>query len=527
MPVRPGGAALSIADGVRRFAVATPAAPAVIDGDRTLTYRALGDRSSRLAQVMLGAGLAPGDRVGVLLGNRLEYPEVAAGLAKAGLPMVPVNPRLTAPEVELILGHSGARALLLDEAFASVAAPALAGHDLEVVLTLDGDSIGPSYEAALASVASAADPRVQVAETSPFCVAYTSGTTGSPKGVLISHRSRVLTFSAAALEWGLGPARRSVAVAPMCHGAGFAFGYAPVHVGGTVSMLGAFDPDELLAIVERDRAQSVFLVPTHAAMIRVGEPGRSDLSTLDTLYFNAAPFPWELKQWVLEAFPGVGVHELYGSTEAGVVTNLRPRDAGRKPGSVGHPWHATEVRLVDRAGQPVAPGIPGELFSRSPYLMNGYLDDPGATAACTTDDGFLTSGDIAVADEEGYLSIVDRVSDVIVSGGSNVYPREVEDVLLAHPAVADAAVVGRPDATWGERVTAYVVLRQSPVVLGPAAVPDGLDRHARRALAGHKVPREWTVVEALPRSAAGKLLRRELRRRPGPADAGPPAGDGR
>ena len=347
--------------------------------------------------------------------------------------MVPLNPRMTGPEVDYIVGHSGARGLVLDDALAGIAdgvAPRL--HS---VLSIGGTSLGPSYDEALAS-ARAVDPRIAIDENDPFCVAYTSGTTGKPKGVLISHRSRSLTFTMSALEYGLGTGRRSIAVAPMYHGAGFAFGYAPVYTGGTVSMLRSWDPESFLAMIERDRAQSVFLVPTHAQMIRnlTEEPGsRFDLSSLDTIYFNAAALPTPLKEWVLDAFPGVGIHELYGSTEGGIISNLRPLDARRKAGSVGHPWHFTEVRVVDDEGQPVAPGEPGELFSRSPYLMNGYLDDPEATAACTTDDGFLTCGDVVTVDDEGYIRIVDRKKDLIISGGVNVYPRDVEEAVLTLP----------------------------------------------------------------------------------------------
>ncbi|HET8970736.1 MAG TPA: AMP-binding protein [Candidatus Nanopelagicales bacterium] len=509
MTITSGGAPLSIVDGVRGFAAASPTAPAVVDGDRVQTYAELDERSSRLAQALLSSGTARGERVAVLLGNRLEYCEVAAGIAKAGLVMVPLNPRMTAPEVEYVVAHSGARTLLLDDALASIAAgPA---GELDRVLSLDGEQLGPSYDAALAAAGSR-DPRVVVAETDPFCVAYTSGTTGKPKGVVISHRSRSLTFVASALEWGLGTGRRSIAVAPMYHGAGFAFGYAPVYTGGTVAMLRAWDPEALLAMIERERAQSVFLVPTHAQMLRsLGEEAiaKADLSSLDTLYFNAAALPTTLKEWVLATFPHVGVHELYGSTEGGIITNLRPADARRKSGSVGHAWHFTELRVVDDAGQPVTPGEPGELYSRSPYLMNGYLDDPAATAECTTDDGFLTSGDVVTVDEEGYIRIVDRKKDLIISGGVNVYPRDVEEAVLTHPAVREVAVVGAPHETWGEQVVAYVV-----TVPGADLDQPALDAHLRPLLSAYKIPRAVTVVEALPRNAAGKILKRDLRADP-------------
>ncbi len=341
------GAQMNIANGIREFARATPRAPAVIDGERILEYAALDDRSSRLANSLLATGLNPGDRVALLSGNRLEYPEVAAALAKAGLPMVPLNPRSAPPEIEFILGHSGAAALIIDDALAETAAPGVDRHGIRNVLSIDGTSLGPSYERAIED-ARPVDPKVEVDETEHFAIAYTSGTTGDPKGVMISHRSRALVFMAAALEWGMGPGRRTIAVAPMYHGAGFAFAYVAVFTGGTVSMLRAFDPEKVLAMVERDRAESVFLVPTHAQMIRsLGEEAihAFDLSSWDVVYFNAAPLPQELKVWVLDTFDWLKLHEVYGSTEGGVVTDLRPPDAVRKERCVGQPWFMTEVRV--------------------------------------------------------------------------------------------------------------------------------------------------------------------------------------
>ena len=273
-------------------------------------------------------------------------------------------------------------------------------------------------------------------------------------------------------------------------------------------MLRAFDPERLLEMIEASRAQSVFLVPTHAQMIRsLGDEAirRHDTRSLETLYFNAAPMPHPLKVWVAETFPGAGLHELYGSTEAGIVSNCRPADVLRKPGSVGPPWLMTEVRVVDEDGAPVAPGGTGELYSRSPYLMNGYLKDPEATAACTTPDGFLSSGDVARVDEDGFLYIVDRKKDMVISGGVNIYPREVEDVLVTHPAVREVAVLGLASEKWGEEVAAFVV------AASPGTAVEELDGHCRAVLAGFKVPRRYEFVDALPRNAAGKILKRELR----------------
>lgn len=495
MALLPGGAPLSMAGGVREFAASAPDTTAVIDGDRRLSYRALDDRASRLAQHLLAGGLRPGDRVAVRLGNRLEYPEVIAGAAKAGLVLVPLGTRLTEPETRYILEHSGARAHISD-----TEAPV----PVEVVLQIGGSGVA-AYEKALES-ASAADPMVPIDERDPCCLYYTSGTTGRPKGVLSSHRARTLMCYLSAMEWRLGAGRISLAVAPMYHGAGMVFDYAPVVTGGTVVMLPSWDPERMLALAQRHRAQSAFLVPTHAQTLRAsGVLGRYDTSSLDTLYFNAAALPATLKQWVIEAFPQVGVHELYGSTEAGIVTNCRPEDAGRT-GSVGQPWYMTEVRVVDEAGEAVAPGERGELFSRSPFLMSGYLRDAAATDACCTDDGFLTSGDIVVRDSDGFIYVVDRKKDMIISGGVNISPREVEEVIAAFPGVAECAVVGQRDEQWGERVTAYLVTMPDASVDAAS-----LEAYCRERLSGPKVPRGIEFLPTLPRNAAGKILKRELR----------------
>lgn len=504
MVIRSGGAQLNIAQGVREFAVASRDQVAVIDGDRRLTYGGLADRSFRVAQALLNAGLKPGSRVGLHMGNRLEYFEISAGIAMAGMVLVPINPRSTAADVSYILHKAQVEAFILDEAIAGVTDGLR--ESIDVVWSVGGNEAGREYEQVLAG-SRAEDPQIPVNELDTFCIMFTSGTTGKPKGVQISHRSRTLTFYSTALDWGLGPQRRSIAVAPMYHGAGFAFGFAGVATGGTVSVLRSWDPEKLLDMAERDRAQSMFLVPTHAQTMRALAKGPSEynLEHLETLYFNAAALPRVLKEWVFDAFPKVGVHELYGSTEAGVVTDLRPVDARRKIGSVGHPWFMTEVRVVDEEGNEVPAGTPGELYSRSPYLMNGYLDDPEATEACTTPDGFLSAGDVVVRDEEGFIYIVDRKKDMIVSGGVNVFPREIEEAIASFPGVHEVAVVGLPDEKWGESITAVVVPSA-----GVEISAEALQQHIEPLVAGYKRPRRWEIAPSLPRNAGGKIIKREV-----------------
>lgn len=507
--IRPRGADLSIASGLREFRRATPQAEAVIDGDRRLTFRALDERANRFAQALLATGMVPGDRIAVLAANRLEYVEIIGGVAKAGMVLVPLNPRLTASEIAYLLDHSQARVLVTDDDGYDDAAEVLEARRDLVVFTIGGRG-GRDYESAI-DAANASDPWIDVAETEPFCLLYTSGTTGRPKGSLISHRSRVLTFYLGALEWGLGPGARTLAVAPFYHGAGLAFGYGAVFTGATCTVLRKWDPEHFLDALKSERATSVFLVPTHAQTLRtLGEDRLAslDIPDLKTIYFNAAPLPQTLKEWVLDSLPEVGLHELYGSTEAGIVSDLRPADARRKVNCVGLPWFMTQIRVVDSQGETVEGEGIGELFSRSPFLMSGYLDDDEATMACTTDDGYLSAGDVVRVDDEGYLYVIDRTKDLIITGGVNVYPREVENVLSRHTAVDDVAVVGGPSKQWGEQVVAFVVLRH-----GAHVSPEELDQQASTELATYKRPRRYEYVSELPKNAAGKTLKRELRER--------------
>lgn len=504
MALNHGGAQLNMANGVREFAQSIPHQIAIIDGSRTLTYAKLGERACRVAQALLSAGLKPGARVAVLMSNRLEYFEIAAGMAMSGMTMVPLNTRSVERELEYIIDRSKCEALIVAESYAELAQGIR--QSIPVVWSLDGNTDGHEYEAVLAA-SSPVDPMIDVDENDTFMIMFTSGTTGKPKGVMLSHRGRALTCYSTALDFGIGPGRRTMAVAPLYHGAGFTFAYATVFCGATISVLRSWDPVQFLEMAEHDQIQTVFLIPTHAQTLRALDKGPREynLSSLETIYFNAAALPKVLKEWVIATFPKVGIYEVYGSTEASVVTVLRPADALRKIGSVGHAWFMTEVRVVDDEGNPVKPGEPGELFSRAPYLMTGYLDDPESTEACTTPDGFVTAGDVVILDDEGYIYIVDRKKDMIVTGGVNVYPREIEEIVATFPGVHEVAVVGIPDEKWGEGIVAVVVARPG-VELNIAE----LQAHVEPQLASYKHPQRWEVVSSLPRNAGGKVVKRDV-----------------
>ncbi|WP_198668787.1 class I adenylate-forming enzyme family protein [Homoserinimonas sp. OAct 916] len=496
---------LNMASGIREFGRNTPDQTAVIDGERTFTFAEVDERSNRFAQALLSRGIKQGDRVALLAGNRAEYFEISAGLAKAGIVMVPLNSRNNAAENKYIVEHSEARVLVLEDELRDNAGSLFSVVDL--VVSFGGES-GEDYEAFIDS-GDVADPVAEVDERDAFCITYTSGTTGQPKGVVLTHRGRVLTLYCAALEYGYGPGRHTIAVSPLYHGAGFAFSYGNLFMGGSVSILRKWNPEVFLRMMVDDKCNTVFLVPTHAQQIRrvCEEPAKNyDLSALDTLYFNAAALPVALKIWVLGAFPGVGVHEVYGSTECSIVTNLRPEFALERAGSVGKPWLMNEVKLVDDDGNLVPPGVPGELYARSPLLLGGYLKNEEATRAGYDDEGFFTVGDIAVRDEDGFISIVDRKKDMIIAGGVNIFPREIEEVIVQFDTIDDVAVIGVPDEVYGERIVAFMVSRP-----GATCDKDELIAFVHDRVAKYKVPREWYLVDSLPRNSGGKILKRTIR----------------
>lgn len=495
---------VTVASGIRASLARDPEKAALVCGGRRLTYTRLVERIDRVAALAIdGLGLRPGDRAAIVAGNCLEYIELVSGLSDAGVAVATPNPRQTAAEIAYILNDCGARVV-----FATLQTEALVrGADCPAVERVV--VLGPDYEGLLARAnRPPALPRVE--EWDAFAIPYTSGTTGKPRGVTLPHRSRVMTFLGMAAEYGCyGPDDHYLAIAPLFHGAGYAFAHAALFLGGSCEILPSFEPETALARLHETGAAGTFMVPTHFhAIFALEKPvlERHRGFALKALVSNAAPLPQRTKELIVDYFGPNLLHETYGSTEAAIVTNLRPADQLRKVQCVGKPFTMNRVALLDEGGKPVPPGAVGELFSTSPYLFLGYWDQSEATRDAFR-DGWFSAGDMARTDEEGFIYLVDRKKDMFISGGVNVYPREIEELLFRLPGVQEAAVVGVADDYWGEAGKAFVVRKA-----GAALSEEAVVAACKERLAGYKVPRHVAFVEALPRNAAGKVLKTELRR---------------
>jgi acyl-CoA synthetase (AMP-forming)/AMP-acid ligase II len=503
--VRPHGSrSITISDGVFASASRTPGKIAIREGDRSLTYEKLAERVRRVANTAHGhLGLAHGERAAVLMPNRLEYLEIVCGLSGAGVAVCTIGPAASASEIRFICEDSSARALFVAPQLEEIARTA-AGDIVPHIVVVD-----ERYEGLLLHARCDSLP-VDTDWEDIFSIPYTSGATGRPKGVMLSHRARVLSSYAMASEHGCyGPDDRAVATTPMFHGAGFLMVLAPVFFGGFVELLPAFDIEELMSKIQETAATSVYMVPTHfSALFAMGERRHAfNHRSLKSVIVGTAPLSQAMKGRIVEYLGEGKLFERYGSTEASIVTALRPQDQLRKQQCVGLPLPATQIRILDANGTPCGPGVVGELYSTSNYMFSGYVNLPDVMQSSMRGEWF-SAGDLGRLDDEGYLYLVDRKNDMIISGGENVYPREVEEVLLAHPAVDQAAVVGLAHEYWGEQVVAFVVVRE-----GMNVSDDDLRAACRERLSRYKVPKEFRQVPDLPRNRIGKIDRRSLRER--------------
>ncbi|MCB1916159.1 MAG: AMP-binding protein [Rhodocyclaceae bacterium] len=509
---------LTISDAVAAHARRNPEKLGTRDSRRSLTYAAWDRRASLLAQSLLGLGLVKGDRVAVLAYNCVEWMEIYVGLARAGLVAVPLNFRLSAPEIAYIVGDCEAAALISGPEFVDTVAPIRAelaiAPDRYIVFDERPASAWQSYDA----LVEGAQRRIALPLVCPdetCALMYTSGTTGRPKGAIRSHAGSTLIALATALEMGFSADDTGLLVMPMCHANSLYFGTTFVHMGATVIVddRRSFDPEALLATLARERVTFTSLVPTHYIMILAlpeDVKAKYDMSSVGKLMISSAPARKATKVAILEYFTNGKLYELYGSTEAGWVTLLRPHEQLHKLGSVGREWAGSgAIRLLDENGVEVPDGEVGELYSRTCYVFDGYWRNPEKTGQAFRGE-WCSVGDMARRDEDGYIWLVDRKSNMIISGGENIYPSEVEGVLASHRKVKDVAVIGVPHEKWGETVQAVIVLHD-----GQQADSSEIQSWCRERLAAFKCPRAIAFIDEadMPRTATGKILHRMLRQR--------------
>jgi len=498
----------STVDGVlRRTAARSPGRVALRFDDREWTFAELDHAATRVAAWLLGLGLIRGDRVAAYGHNSDAYLLAFLGCARAGLVHVPVNQNLGGAELSYLLSQSGSIVILAD--------PKLAGRVEEVRSSIPAREVLALRGSQESVLEVARDPDApedlftDVADTDLVQLLYTSGTTSAPKGAMMTHRALVHEYLSCLHSLDIGADDRMLHALPLYHSAQMHVFLLPALAAGAYSELVEVpEPADLLRRIEEHGITSFFAAPpVWAALSNHADFAVRDLSGLAKAYYGAAIMPVPVLERIRARHPGIGFYNCFGQSEIGpLATVLRPEEhvEGRMD-SCGRPVLFVEARLVDDEGADVAPGERGEVVYRSPQLCEGYWDKPEETKEAFR-DGWFRSGDIARCDSEGYFTIVDRVKDVINTGGVLVAPREVEDVLYQHASIAEVAVIPVPDPSWGEAVTAVAVLK------GPAT-EDELIGFARERLAGFKTPKRVHTVEDLPRNASGKLLKRVLRER--------------
>jgi fatty-acyl-CoA synthase len=488
----------------------------VRDLSQELTFQEWHDRSARLAAGLLKAGLSKGDRVAILAYNRLEWAEIYVAFAQAGLIAVPVNFRLSAPEIGYICVDCGVSAIIAEGNFIDLVEtikPDVQSHlKLFIYLGVSGPECWQSYEALLEAV-SFTPPLNGMEGSDTWCLMYTSGTTGNPKGAIRNHESASLIAMMTCVELGFSQRDNGLLVMPMCHANSLYFFISLLSVGATTTIFSSvsFNAEECLDAMEKYKTSFTSLTPTHYIML-LDIPAKmrngKNLETVSKLMISSATARVETKRAVMEMFPNAGLFELYGSTEASWVTMLHPDEQINQLGTVGREVvGAGPIKLLDEKGNEVPDGEPGELYSLAPYNFSGYWNLPKKTAEAFRGH-YLTVGDIALRNADGYIKLIDRKKNMIITGGENVYPTEVEAIVGAHPAVKDVAVVGCPDPKWGDVVTAAVVLRA-----GNALSEAELIDWTKNKIAGFKRPRRIVFItsDEMPRNTTGKIMHRILR----------------
>ena len=505
---------------LRRAARRAPGKTALVAGDETLDFAAYDRASDRFANLLVASGVEPGDRVAVLLQNSPAYGVAHFGAARAGALLVHFPPPTAPPRLAKLIARTRPRVLVVDAAL-DQKLTAAARRAIPTRFVVEDGATGRGSLADALAGAFDRPPAIGVDPASPAAMTFTGGTTGGPKGVVVSHRARAVAARTTAVGHRITADDVVAVVTPMCHAMGLLVWHqAAVLVGAASVLFRRWDPARFVDEVERRRISAAFLVPAQLRdLLHSPAFDRDRLATLGNIGLGGAPLAPSLAAACRKALPDAATTDHYGQSETGPLTIRPPEDAITHAGTVGRPAPGVDLRIVDEQGQGVAPGVVGEIVARGPFLMDGYHDDPAETAHYFRGDGgWGWTGDLARRDEDGTITLVGRSRDVVNSGGLLIHPVEIEAALGSHPAVADAAVFGAPDERWGEAAIACVVLRS-----GRAVTEAELIAHCQATLARTTRPREVVFFDHLPRTAAGKVRKNILRQTWRASRSPPPA----
>lgn len=500
---------LTLGEVLARWSRRTPDREALVFKDKRYTYSQFNERVNRLANSLMGLGIGKGDKVAVLFMNCMEIMECYFALAKIGAVVVPNNFRYTGRELAYQIDQSDSKALIFSEMFQEVVnsiRPQLPKVKLYICVSEKGVEDTTDYER-LVQEGSPEEPLVPVEDDDPAFIMYTAGTTGRPKGAVLTHKNQIMLAINASIERGAGLIGKQLLVFPLFHEAATGFVIIGAFLGATTVILDTPAPENIMTAIQEEKIQSVGLVPALWNWI-VNHPNFKDydLSSLEQGTTGAAPMPLELKRKIVELLPNMRLSEAFGMTETTASGTLaQHEDFLAKQGTVGKVTINVEIRVVDDNDNDVPVGEVGEIVYRGPTVLKEYYKMPEATAEAFK-RGWFHSGDLVRQDEAGFVYVVDRKKDMIISGGENIYPAEIEEVLYTHPKILEAAVIGVPDPDWGESVKAIVVPKQ-----GETLTEEEVIEHCKKNLASYKKPKSVDFVDALPRNPQGKVLKFALR----------------
>lgn len=484
---------------------------AIIFENRSWTFKELNERVNRMCNVLMKMGVQKNDRVALMFFNSIHFVESYFAAIKIGAIVVPVNFRFVGREIEYVINDSGAKVFLFGEEFHEVISQIrsdLSGVVAFITVNSQDRSAMLDYEE-LIGAERAIEPNVDIKEEDPCQILYTSGTTGRPKGAVLTNENILWSLVNTIIGREEKPGEIALIIGPLYHVAGLNIHLTTqIALGGTSILIKKFDPIQVLEIIQREHATTISGAPSmYRMLLQHLEAHSFDVSSITKCTVGAAILSTETKKQLEKYFPNIkGIYDVYGSTEVGIASILQAEDSWLKEGSVGKPMPFVQVKIVDEQDRPLDAGMVGELVCCGPNVMVGYNGEEEETRLAFK-GGWFHTGDLARMDEEGYIYIVDRKKDMIVSGGENIYPREIEEILYMHPSIIDAAVVGIEDPLWGESVRAFVVKKE-----GESLKEDDVVNYCKQHLASYKKPKVVVFIEEIPRNPSGKILKNKLRK---------------